>query len=139
MGAICQYLINCNVINQGGKGWSCCGGAHCQLSGAIAHFASRKLKGNGAINKLWVVSGGSHCHCAVDSWMFSFSNILPFVLVPGPQHIGAGGLFSMPVGLCLICYYDFLPISGLTWLIFFPLKISTFKLATSGSVEYEQG
>lgn len=41
-GAICQYLINCNVINQSAKGWSCSGGALCQPHSSYSSFSLEK-------------------------------------------------------------------------------------------------
>ncbi len=85
IGAICQYLINCNVINQSVKGWSCSGGALCQQHSSYSSFSLEEAprKCSNQQKQLWVVFGGFHCHCADDSCMFLLYiiiDVVPYVL-----------------------------------------------------------
>lgn len=43
---VCQYLINCNVIKQIVKGWSCSDGAHCQKHSSYSPFNLEKAQSN---------------------------------------------------------------------------------------------
>lgn len=62
MRAICQYLINCNAINQSAKGWSCSGGALCQPHSSYSSFSLEKAprKSSNQQKRLWAV-----CVCRI--------------------------------------------------------------------------
>lgn len=69
MGAICQYLINSNVINQGAKGWSCCGEARCQPRSSYSSFSpqsSQDLEQSASRSSaaaVWRISDAVHRPC----------------------------------------------------------------------------
>lgn len=54
------------------KEWSCSGGAPCQPHSSYSSFSLEKAprKCSNQQKRLWVASGGSHCHCTDNSRMF---------------------------------------------------------------------
>lgn len=54
------------------KGWSCSGGAPWQPHSSYSSFSLEKAprKCSNQQKRLWVASGGSHCHCTDNSRMF---------------------------------------------------------------------
>lgn len=138
MGTICQYLINCNVINQSVKGWSRSGGALCQPHSSYSSFtvALRKLQGKqqstkAALGRVWSIPLSLH-------WQQLYVFLINHRRCPGTHfgfrpapHRGSVSvrifvlrLISHACKIMALFFSScFPPISSLTWWICFPFEI----------------